>query len=258
MSEPAQAEPILVVREVHRDFGGVKAVDGATFSVRRAHITGLIGPNGAGKSTLMGIIAGAIKPVSGSVSFEGKDITGLAPHQIARRGIVRTFQLSAEFSKLTVLENLLVAAPDQKGESLLGAELGRMYWGSNEASLVRTARSMLDRFSMRPKENELAGNLSGGQKRLLEIMRGLMAKPKMLLLDEPFAGVNPSLAREIEQYLIDLRAEGLSMIMVEHELAVVERLCDPVVVMAQGKVISEGSMQEVGARQEVLDAYLIG
>jgi len=251
-------ENILTVKDVHRDFGGVKAVDGASFNAQRAHITGLIGPNGAGKSTLMGIVAGAIKPVAGYIAFEGHDVTGLPPHQIARRGMIRTFQLSAEFSKLTVLENLLVAAPGQKGESLFGAELGKAYWGKAEASLVSTAREVLDRFAMTPKENELAGNLSGGQKRLLEIMRALMAKPKMLLLDEPFAGVNPTLAREIEQYLLDLRGEGLSMIMVEHELAVVERLCDPVIVMAQGKVISEGSMQDVGSRQEVLDAYLVG
>jgi neutral amino acid transport system ATP-binding protein len=253
-----QPEQILAVRDVRRDFGGLRAVDGATFGALRGHITGLIGPNGAGKSTLMGIIAGAIKPTAGAISFEGRDITGLPPHKIARRGIIRTFQLSAEFSKLTVLENLLVAAPHQKGESLLGAELTRLYWGAAEDALVESARAVLDRFAMTAKENEPAGNLSGGQKRLLEIMRGLMAKPRMLLLDEPFAGVNPTLAREIEQYLLDLRDEGLSMIMVEHELSVVERLCDPVVVMAQGKVISEGSMSDVAAREEVLNAYLIG
>ncbi len=206
----------------------------------------------------MGIIGGAIAPTGGSISFEGVDVTGLPPHKIARRGIIRTFQLSAEFAKLTVLENLLVAAPGQKGESLLGAELGRPYWGRDEDALVVRARDVLDRFAMAPKENELAGNLSGGQKRLLEIMRALMANPKLLLLDEPFAGVNPTLAREIEHYLLDLRDEGLSMIMVEHELSVVERLCDPVVVMAQGKVISEGSMRDVSSRQEVLDAYLVG
>jgi ABC-type branched-subunit amino acid transport system ATPase component len=251
-------QAILSVRDVRRDYGGLKAVDGASFTALRGHVTGLIGPNGAGKSTLLGIIAGAIKPSSGTVTFDGKDITGLPPNQIARRGIIRTFQLSAEFSKLTVLENLLVAAPGQRGESLLGAELGRLYWGPGEAALVDTARGVLDRFAMTAKENEPAGNLSGGQKRLLEIMRALMAKPKMLLLDEPFAGVNPTLAREIEQYLLDLRADGLSMIMVEHELSVVERLCDPVVVMAQGRVISEGTMREVTARQEVLDAYLVG
>jgi ABC-type branched-subunit amino acid transport system ATPase component len=250
--------PILIVRDVHRAFGGLHAVDGATFNAARGRVTGLIGPNGAGKSTLMGIIAGAIRADAGTIEFDGADVAGLPSHQIARRGIIRTFQLSAEFSKLTVLENLLVAAPAQKGESLFGAELGRVYWGRDEDALVDRARDVLDRFAMSPKENELAGNLSGGQKRLLEIMRALMAHPKLLLLDEPFAGVNPTLAREIELYLLGLRDEGLSMIMVEHELGVVERLCDPVVVMAQGKVIAEGPMREVTARQEVLDAYLIG
>ncbi len=254
----SQPEPIVSVRDVSRDFGGVKAVDGATFEALRGRITGLIGPNGAGKSTLMGIVGGAIKPVSGTVAFDGHDVTGMASHRIARLGMIRTFQLSAEFSKLTVLENLLVAGPGQKGDSLVGAELGRLYWGAAEDALVDSARRVLDRFGMSAKENEPAANLSGGQKRLLEIMRALMAQPKMLLLDEPFAGVNPTLAREIEQYLLDLRDEGLSMIMVEHELSVVERLCDPVVVMAQGKVISEGSMSDVGSRQEVLDAYLVG
>jgi ABC-type branched-subunit amino acid transport system ATPase component len=254
-SEPEQ---VLSVHDVSRGFGGVMAVNGATFKALRGHITGLIGPNGAGKSTLMGIIGGAIKPDSGTVVFEGRDVTGLPAHRIGRLGMIRTFQLSAEFTKLTVLENLLVAAPHQKGESLLGAELGRRYWGPNEDALVDVARGVLDRFSMTAKENELAANLSGGQKRLLEIMRALMAKPKMVLLDEPFAGVNPTLAREIEHYLLDLRDEGLSMIMVEHELSVVERVCDPVIVMAQGKVIAEGSMSDVGARREVLDAYLVG
>jgi ABC-type branched-subunit amino acid transport system ATPase component len=252
------SDPILSVRDVRRDFGGVRAVDGATFSAERGRITGLIGPNGAGKSTLMGIAAGAIKPTGGSVAFDGADVTGMPPHRLARRGLIRTFQLSAEFAKLTVLENLLVAVPNQKGESFWGAELGRLYWGGDEGARVDQARDVLDRFAMTAKENELAGNLSGGQKRLLEIMRALMARPKLLFLDEPFAGVNPTLAREIERYLVDLRDEGLSMIMVEHELAVVERVCDPVIVMAQGKVIAEGAMGDVGAREEVLRAYLVG
>ncbi len=254
----AASPDILTARDVHRHFGGVKAVNGATFSAQRGRITGLIGPNGAGKTTLMGIIAGAIRPDSGTITFDGRDVTGLPPHKIAKQGIVRTFQLSAEFSKLTVLENLLVPAPGQKGETLWGAELGRLYWGRAEDALVERAREVLDRFQMTAKENELAGRLSGGQKRLVEIMRALMAEPRMLLLDEPFAGVNPTLALQIEHYLIGLRDEGLSMIMVEHELSVVERLCDPVVVMAQGRVISEGSMRDVRARQEVIDAYLVG
>jgi ABC-type branched-subunit amino acid transport system ATPase component len=249
---------ILAVRQVTKEFGGLRAVDGATFSALRGHITGLIGPNGAGKSTLMGIIGGAITAGSGTVTFDGRDVTGLPAHKIARLGMIRTFQLSAEFTKLTVLENLLVAVPHQKGESLVGAELGRLYWGPNQNAHVDTARAVLDRFAMTAKENEPAANLSGGQKRLLEIMRALMAKPTLLLLDEPFAGVNPTLAREIEHYLVDLRNDGLSMIMVEHELSVVERLCEPVVVMAQGQVIAEGSMRDVSARQEVLDAYLVG
>ena len=253
-----QSPEILIASDVRRDYGGLRAVDGATFKALRGRITGLIGPNGAGKSTLLGIIAGAIKPDAGKFMFDGLDVTGVPSYRMARMGLIRTFQLSAEFSKLTVLENLLVAAPHQKGESLWGAELGRLYWGPRESELVDSARGVLERFAMTPKENELAGNLSGGQKRLLEIMRALMARPKMLLLDEPFAGVNPTLAREIEQYLLDLRAEGLSMIMVEHELTVVERLCDPVVVMAQGKIIAEGTMRDVTARQEVLDAYLVG
>jgi branched-chain amino acid transport system ATP-binding protein/branched-chain amino acid transport system permease protein len=254
----AAGHALLAVREVVRNFGGVKAVDGASFDGQRGRITGLIGPNGAGKSTLVGVIGGQIKAASGSITFEGIEVIGEPPHGIARRGIIRTFQLSAEFAHLTVLENLLVAAPDQKGESLFGAELGRAYWGPREDILVSEARDLLDRFDMDSKESELAGNLSGGQKRLLEIMRGLMSKPTMLLLDEPFAGVNPTLARSIEQHLIDLRDEGLSMIMVEHELGVVERLCDPVVVMARGKVIAEGSMLDVRGRKEVLDAYLVG
>jgi ABC-type branched-subunit amino acid transport system ATPase component len=254
----ATAGALLSIRDVHRDFGGVKAVDGATFDAARGRITGLIGPNGAGKSTLMGIVAGAIKPSAGTIAFDGADITGLGPHLVARRGLIRTFQLSAEFAKLTLLENLLVAVPGQKGESLLEAQLGSVYWGRAQDEDVARARDVLERFAMTAKENELAGNLSGGQKRLLEIMRALMAKPKMLLLDEPFAGVNPTLAAEIQLYLVGLRDEGLSMIMVEHELAVVERLCDPVVVMAQGKVIAEGAMGDVGAREEVLRAYLVG
>jgi neutral amino acid transport system ATP-binding protein len=251
-------EPFLSVRGVTRYYGGVRAVDHASFEAQRGRVTGVIGPNGAGKSTLIGIIGGQIKAAAGSINFEGAEVIGEPPHKIARRGIIRTFQLSAEFSHLTVLENLLVAAPEQKGESLLGAELGRAYWGHSQDALVSEARGVLDRFGMESKESELAGNLSGGQKRLLEIMRALMSRPKLLLLDEPFAGVNPTLARSIEHHLLALRDEGLSMIMVEHELGVVERLCDPVLVMARGMVIAEGSMRDVRARQEVLDAYLVG
>jgi branched-chain amino acid transport system permease protein len=252
------AGTLLTVTDLHRQFGGVHAVNGASFHVPPGQITGLIGPNGAGKSTALNVIAGALKPTAGKISYRDQDITGLPAYKVARRGIIRTFQISSEFAALTVLENLLVAAPSQRGETLWQAALGKRYWRPQERAMVQRARRLLARFDMSAKEDEYAGNLSGGQKRLLELMRGLMADPALLLLDEPMAGVNPSLARRIEQHLLDLRGEGLTMLMIEHELAVVERLCDPVIVMAQGRVISQGTMAEVRTDREVLDAYLIG
>jgi branched-chain amino acid transport system permease protein len=256
MSETAS--PMLTVRDLHRHFGGVQAVNGASFEIPPGRITGLIGPNGAGKSTVLNVIAGALRPTAGQVCYRGQDITGLPPYKVARRGVIRTFQISSEFAALTVLENLLVAAPSQRGEALWQAALGKRYWRPDERTAVERARQLLTRFDMSAKEDEYAGNLSGGQKRLLEVMRGLMAQPALLLLDEPMAGVSPSLARRIERHLLELRAERLTMLMIEHELAVVERLCDSVIVMAQGRVISQGTMAEVRSDREVLDAYLIG
>ncbi len=256
MSGPAGA--LLTVQDLHRRFGGVRAVNGASFEIPSGRISGLIGPNGAGKSSVLNVIAGALKPSAGKIFYRGRDITGLPSYKVARHGIIRTFQVSSEFAALTVLENLLVAAPAQRGEALWQAALGKRYWRPAERQMVERARQLLARFDMAAKEEEYAGNLSGGQKRLLELMRGLMADPALLLLDEPMAGVNPSLARRIEQHLLDLCGEGLTMLMIEHELGVVERLCDPVIVMAQGRVISQGTMADVRADQEVLDAYLIG
>ncbi len=251
--------PLLEVRELRRSFGGVRAVDGISFQVDPGTITGLIGPNGAGKSTALGVIAGAIAPSGGTVRFDGEGVTGWSPMRLARRGLIRTFQISSEFARLTLLENLLVGSRMHVGESLLGAlVLGPRAWRGRERELVRRARELLLRFQLAEKEDEYAGNLSGGQKRLLEIMRGLMAEPKLLLLDEPMAGVNPTLTRTIEGHLEQLRDDGLTMLMIEHELAVVERLCRRVIVMAQAKVISEGTMETVRKDQEVLDAYLVG
>ncbi len=246
----------LRVEGLRRDFGGVWAVDDVSFSVRRGSITSVIGPNGAGKSTVVGIIGGAVPPAAGRVVFEGEDITHDPPHDRARRGLVRTYQLSSEFGGLTVLENLLVAAPKQRGERLLTLALGKRYWRDQEAHFVSRARSLLERFGMSAKEDEYAGNLSGGQKRLVEIMRALMAEPTLLLLDEPMAGVNPTLARSIEGDLAGLAREGLTLLLVEHELDVVERLSDSVIAMAFGKVIATGTMAELRSRREVLDAYL--
>jgi ABC-type branched-subunit amino acid transport system ATPase component len=250
---------LLVARDLHRSFGGVRAVDGVSLTIARGSITGLIGPNGAGKSTALGVIAGALRPDGGTIEFDGHDITGLSPMKRARRGLIRTFQTSSEFQRLTVIENLLVAAQDNPGETLLSAVVrGKHAWRKRERELVARARELLAQFQMSEKEDEWAGNLSGGQKRLLEIMRGLMANPKLLLLDEPMAGVNPTLARGIEGHLQRLAAQGLTMLMVEHELGVVERLCERVIVMAQGKVISEGTMESLRTEREVLDAYLVG
>jgi ABC-type branched-subunit amino acid transport system ATPase component len=256
MSEPPGVN--LAAADLHKQFGGVHAVSGASLTVPAGQITGMIGPNGAGKSTVLNIIAGVLRPDAGTVSYQGHDITGHPPYKVARQGVIRTFQLSAEFSALTVLENLLVAAPEQRGERLWQAALGKWYWRSQERQNVELARELLARFEMSATEDEYAGNLSGGQKRLLELMRALMARPALLLLDEPMAGISPALARQVEQHLLDLRGEGLTMLMIEHELAVVERLCDPVIVMAQGRVISQGTMADVRTDQEVLNAYLIG
>jgi len=250
---------LLEVRDLARNFGGVRAVDGVSFHVEPGTVTGLIGPNGAGKTTALGTIAGAIRPSAGAIVFDGRDVTGKTPMAVARLGLIRTFQISSEFARLTLLENLLVAAPDHPGESLAASLLlGGRAWKTRERELVDRARELLTRFELADKEDEYAGNLSGGQKRLLEIMRALMAQPKLLLLDEPMAGVNPTLGRKIEAHLRDLRESGLTMLMIEHELGVVERLCDRVIVMAQGKVISEGTMESLRKNQEVLDAYLVG
>ena len=249
---------LLEVKDLHREFGGVLAVDGVSFSVPAGTIVGLIGPNGAGKSTVIGMIGGAILPTSGSIRLDGKETSGLPPHQIARRGLIRTFQLSAEFPRLTVMQNLLAAAPDHPGETLAGAMLGKRWWDAYETKLVNQARDLLERFNMSAKEDSYAGDLSGGQRRLLEVMRALMAKPRMLLLDEPTAGVHPSMIGELESQLAVLRDDGLTMVMVEHELGIVERLCKVVVVMSRGKVIAQGPLAEVRAQTEVREAYFAG
>jgi branched-chain amino acid transport system permease protein len=222
------------------------------------HITGLIGPNGAGKSTFLAILAGTLPPSQGTISFDGDDITRLPAFRRARRGLVRTFQLPSEFAQLTVLENLMVAAPQNRGDSLVGALLGRRYWGDDEARLVERARALLDRFQMSAKESDYAGSLSGGQKRLVEIMRALMLEPRLLLLDEPMSGVHPSIVDQIADYCESLRDEGLTILMVEHELHMIERMCNPVIVMAQGRVIGQGSMVELRQQREIVDAYLVG
>ncbi len=230
----------------------------ASFTVQAGTITGLIGPNGAGKSTVMSLIGGQLRPTSGRVIFQGLDVSGDRPYRVAERGIIRTFQTANLFGRMTVLENLLLGAPAWRGESVTAALLGKWSWRARERQLVDQARDVLRRFRMEHVEREYAANLSGGQKRIVEIMRALMAQPRLLLLDEPMAGVNPTLAGRIADHLAELRTEGITMLMVEHELAVVERLCDPVIVMTQGRVLAEGSMADLRANREVVNAYLAG
>jgi ABC-type branched-subunit amino acid transport system ATPase component len=248
----------LEVDDLRIEFGGVHAVDGASFSIPESTVIGLIGPNGAGKSTVLKLIAGALSPTGGRIVLHHEDITGLAPHEVARRGLIRTFQLSSEFAHLTVMENLVVAAPGQRATTFTGALRPKRYWRGQQTEIAERAYELLREFGMEAKKDDYAGELSGGQKRLVEIMRALMARPRVLLLDEPLAGVNPTLRLVVEEHLLRLRAQGLTMVMVEHELGTVERCCESVVVMAQGRVLARGSMEEMRRNKDVVDAYLVG
>jgi branched-chain amino acid transport system permease protein len=254
----APAEVVLEAVGVSRDFGGVHAVHEVSFSVKRGTLTGLIGPNGAGKSTLLAMLAGTLPVSSGQVLYRGADVTSVAAFRRARMGLVRTFQLASEFKRLTVMENLVSSVQGNRGDSFLGAMAGRRYWGRDEDAAVARASALLDRFGLSDYANNYAGDLSGGQRRLVEIMRALMAEPAMLLLDEPMAGVHPNLARRIGNELVALCAEGMTILMVEHELAIMDEFCDPVVVMAEGAVLAEGTMEQLRGRQEVVEAYLVG
>ena len=250
--------PLLELRDVRAAYEKVEVLHGVDLAVGGGALLAILGPNGAGKSTTLKVIAGAEKPTAGRVRYDGRDITGQPVHRIARQGLIRTFQLSSEFARLTVMENLLVAAPGQRGASFLGALGGKRSWRAQEAELAERARQLLAEFALGQAADQYAGELSGGQKRLVEIMRALMASPRVLLLDEPLAGVNPSLREIIAEHLVRLRDEGLTMLMVEHELGAVEHCCDSVIVMAQGRVLTEGSMSEIRANEEVVDAYLLG
>ena len=253
-----QRPPALEAVRLTRDYGGVRAVNDVSFAVREGTVTGLIGPNGAGKSTLLAMLAGTLQVSSGQVIYGGQDVTAMPAFRRARLGLVRTFQLASEFKRLTVMENLLSAVPGHRGDSFRGAVLGRRYWQRDESAAIARAQDLLERFGLGNFANHYAGDLSGGQRRLVEIMRALMTEPRMLLLDEPMAGVQPRLARWIGQELVTLCREGMTILMVEHELAIMDEFCDPVVVMAEGAVLAEGTMAQLRSRHEVVEAYLVG
>ncbi len=249
---------ILECRDLVRTFNGVPAVDGVSMAFERGRLTGIIGPNGAGKSTVLAMLAGTLPVTSGHVLLKSEDVTRLPAYRRARQGLVRTFQLASEFKRLTVLENLVAAVPDQKGETFRGALLGRRYWGVQERAAIERAETMLERFGLLALADRYAGDLSGGQRRLVEIMRALMAEPDVLLLDEPMAGVHPRLAHQIGMQLVRLCEEGTTVIMVEHELSIMDEFCGPVFVLADARVLAEGTMAALRAKEEVVEAYLVG
>jgi branched-chain amino acid transport system permease protein len=257
-TETRPAEVILECRDLVRSFDGVAVVQGASMAFQRGRLTGIIGPNGAGKSTILAMLAGTLTVSSGQILFHGEDITALPAYRRARLGVVRTFQLASEFKRLTVLENLLTAIPDQRGDTFRGAVLGRRYWGAEEREAIERAQAMLDRFGLLGLADQYAGDLSGGQRRLVEIMRALMATPDVLLLDEPMAGVHPRLAHDLGMRLVGLCEEGTTIVMVEHELSIMDEFCDPVYVLADGQVLAEGTMAALRSREEVVEAYLVG
>ncbi|HKB34144.1 MAG TPA: ATP-binding cassette domain-containing protein [Candidatus Dormibacteraeota bacterium] len=249
---------ILEIDRVTHAFGGLKAVDGCTFSVKRGSITALIGPNGAGKTTLVNLVAGALKCRIGSIVFDGAVISGRPSFQIGQRGLIRTFQISRELGNLTVLENLLVVVPHQRGEGLLNT-IFRPAIGRNETRInVAKALGVLDTFRLYGHRDEYAKNLSGGQKRLLELARAVMAEPKLLLLDEPMTSINPALVAQIAVRFQALRDAGITLLMVEHNLSAVDEVCDDVVVMAEGRALARGRLAELRLNEAVVRAYLGG
>jgi ABC-type branched-subunit amino acid transport system ATPase component len=250
---------VLELRGISKAFGGVDVVCDVTVEVARGKMTALVGPNGAGKSTLLGIVAGEHRPTSGKVLYRGQDVTSLPAFRHGQLGIVRTFQLPAEFKRLTVLENLLVVAAGQSGHRFRDIFIGRrVHWIEAERVAVARARALLARFGLEAKEDQYAGDLSGGQRRIVEVLRAVMADPVVLLLDEPFAGVHPEMLGELGGFLGGLCAEGATVMLIAHELDAVERHCDSVVVMARGAVIFEGTMTDARRQREVVEAYVAG
>jgi len=248
-------DPILVVDGVSRAFGGLRAVDVAHLEVQRGLITSMIGPNGAGKTTLFNLLTGFDSADSGTWALDGRPLQRAAPHTIARAGMVRTFQLTKALAKMSVLENLLLGAPGQRGERLLSALLP-VRWRDQERGVLERAEALLERFTLAHMRDDYAGTLSGGQRKLLEMARALMAEPSLVLLDEPMAGVNPALVQSLLGHVTALRDEGMSIIFIEHDMDVVMGISDWVVCLAQGAIIAEGLPRVVGADPLVIDAYL--
>jgi branched-chain amino acid transport system ATP-binding protein len=248
----------LRVENLRKEFGGITAVADASFAVERGSLTGLIGPNGAGKSTTFNCITGVHEPTDGRVYFEGEDITGLRPDQIANEGLVRTFQIARELEEMTVLENMMLAPRGQIGESLYRSVTPGLRRGvrEQEEQLRERVWETLELFEIDHLAEEEAGNLSGGQRKLLEMARVLMTDPEMVLLDEPLAGVNPSLEKKLLERVHELRDEGYTFLLVEHDMDVIMNNCEHIIVMHQGEVLAEGDASDIRSNDQVIEAYL--
>jgi neutral amino acid transport system ATP-binding protein len=247
------------VRDLRRHFGGVHAVDGASFTVRRGSVTALIGPNGAGKTTAFNLMTGFARPDGGRVVFDGRDVTGVRADRLARLGMVRTFQLTRVLGKMTVLDNVMLAGGEQPGERFLTAAFRRGRWSSRETDLRERAEGVLEDIGLLPLRDAYAATLSGGQRKLLELGRALMAEPRLILLDEPMAGVNPTLGRRLLEMLDGLRHDrGLTILFIEHDMEVVMGRSDEVIVMGEGRVVLQDAPDVVRRDTRVIDAYLGG
>ena len=248
---------MIVVENLHKNFGGVRAVNGASLSVQPGSITGLIGPNGAGKTTLFNVIAGLYQPTSGKVLLDGEDITSLKPYELFHKGVLRTFQLAHEFSTLTVRDNLMMVPPNQAGESLLNTWFKPSLVKAHEEEIRSKADEVIRFLELEQVADEFAGNLSGGQKKLLELGRTMMVDAKIVFLDEVGAGVNRTLLRKIGDAIIKLNEErNYTFCLIEHDMEFIARLCDPVICMAEGAVLTEGTIDEVKNNEQVIEAYL--
>ena len=255
--QPGSEKPdtILSVKGVIRNFGGLKAVDVDYLEVQRGIITAFIGPNGAGKTTFFNLLTGFDEPDTGNWQFDGTELSGMASHKIAQMGMVRTFQLTKSLGKMSVMDNMLLGAPNQKGEKL-SFSLLRGTWRKQEADVRERAVELLERFNMSHMAEEYAATLSGGQRKLLEMARALMASPALILLDEPMAGVNPALVQSLLGHVEALRDDGVSVLFVEHDMDVIMGISDWIVVLAEGGVIAEGTPAQVSKNKKVIDAYL--
>ena len=248
---------MIRVKNLHRHFGGFRAVDGSSIEIDEGSITGVIGPNGAGKTTLFNVIAGVLPPTSGTVTMREEDITGVPPHELFHKGLLRTFQIAHEFSSMTVLENLMMVPAGQTGETLWNTWFGRKRIADEERQLAAKAVEVLEFLTIDHLKDEKAGNLSGGQKKLLELGRTMMVDAKIVFLDEVGAGVNRTLLNTIGDAILRLNKErGYTFCMIEHDMEFIGRLCNPVIVMAEGKVLTKGTIEEIKSNEQVIEAYL--